>query len=177
MCGPPAGAPPGASWSGCTGLRTPVPTPAGTRGPIPPRSVGVCAGTRNGDEFLVLSWPEDAELGTSGAASLKEDTPCLIWARPLAQVQSLGQTLCTWSHLPVGQCGGAGGPCRQPLLGVSSPPSWPQTHSPSRWGSAPSLGTGGPSGRQAAPLWLEATPCNPSDPAGPGPRRRVSTGS
>ena len=98
MCGPPAGAPPGASWSGCTGLRTPVPTPAGTRGPIPPRSVGVCAGTRNGDEFLVLSWPEDAELGTSGAASLKEDTPCLIRARPLAQVQSLGQTLCAHGH-------------------------------------------------------------------------------
>ena len=168
---------PGASWSGCTGLRTPVPAPAGTHGPTPPRSLGMCAGTRNGDEFLVLFWPEDAESGTSGAASPKENTPRLIRARPLAWVQSRADSLCTWSHLPVGQCGGAGGSLQATCVGVQLPPRLgPRLTAPQGGALLPAWGLAGhQAGRQVLCGWrtLPATRVTRR----PGPRRRVSTGS
>lgn len=173
-------APPRTSWSGCIGLRTPVPAPAGTRGSIPPRSVGVCAGTQNGDEVLVLFWPEDAESGASGAASPKEDTPCLTRARPLAQVQSLGQAVCACGHTYLSAS------VRMEVLGVpagglcwgSGPPSLgPRLTAPQGGALLPAWGlAGSQAGRQLLCGW-RPLPATRVTRRGPGPRRRVSTGS
>lgn len=158
----------------------PIPAPAGTRGSIPPRSVGVCAGTQNGDEVLVLFWPEDAESGASGAASPKEDTPCLTRARPLAQVQSLGQAVCACGHTYLSAS------VRMEVLGVpagglcwgSGPPSLgPRLTAPQGGALLPAWGlAGSQAGRQLLCGW-RPLPATRVTRRGPGPRRRVSTGS
>ena len=91
-------------------------------------------------------------------------------AWPLAQVQSLRQTAwCTWSHLPVGrrEDGGAGGPCRRPVLGLGSPRLVLAPDSrPFKEGPCPQPGDGR-AVRPAAAFAVGAIPCNPSGPAGP----------
>lgn len=168
MWGPPARRsplePPGAS---AQGWGPPAPASAGTRRSVTLRSVGVCAGTRNGEELLVHFWPEDGDSGASGATALSDGTP-LSDPDPASGPGAEPRADCLAHVVTRNLSAGV----RIEVLGVpagglcwgSAPPasSWPQTHSPSRWGSAPSLGTGG-----QLPLRLGATPCNSSDPAGP----------
>lgn len=176
VCVPPAGAPPGASWSGCTGLRTPVPAPAGTRGSIPPRSVGVCAGTRNGDEFLVLFWPEDAEFGALGAASLKEDT--LFDPGPASGRGAVSGRLCARGHTYLSASVKVLGVPAGGLCWGSVPPHLgPRLTAPQGGALLPAWGlAGSQAGRQLLCGW-RPLPATRVTRWGPGPRRRVSTGS
>lgn len=73
--GPPQALPAGASWSQCTGWGPPAPAPAGTRGSVTLRSVGLCAGAQDGEELLVLFWPEDADSEASGLLLLMMTPP------------------------------------------------------------------------------------------------------